>query len=100
MKTIFSLAMTAITTQTGVTQDEMRSRDRHKHLTTARTIFCHLAYTDDVTMEEVAVFMCRDHSVVHHLIKTCHDRMDTNSLFKALVRRVDRGVENLIMEEV
>lgn len=62
-----------VTSQTGVTEEEIRSQSRKSHLVIARMLFAYLAKKECYSLATTGRFIDRDHSTVIHLLRKANN---------------------------
>ncbi len=78
--------------------EEFIIRGRKEPATERRHIFSYIAYQNTPSsLKDIAEFLKkREHSTIHHEIKTCRDRMETYKDFAKTVEEIEKRVKDAI----
>lgn len=59
-----------VTHITGITQIELKSQVRTKHIVRARSIYAHIMRLFGFSYPEIGMYLMRDHTTIMHLVKS------------------------------
>lgn len=89
----------AIQDVTGLKFDEYTTSSRERSAFFARMIIINYCRsTEKMSLHEIARLVHRDHTTVMHCIKTYKDEVKYNSVFREIVRKVDKIMSKSVSE--